>query len=114
MQHWLLHPDKYVGPTREAQKRRTPRRLEKRVGVAWLIAINIILTMIIITRLQKRNVKINYFLLRMLYPKYVHQYKNLIVQETGQIPSIFYGWLISINVAAVCAVAGLLAHAGII
>lgn len=83
------------------------------LALACIIA-NLVLTMIIIARLEKRNMKINYFLIRLLYPKYVHQYKNLIVSETGHTPSIFFGWLISINLAAVCAIAGILAHTGII
>ncbi|MFC1554225.1 hypothetical protein ACFL7D_06305 [candidate division KSB1 bacterium] len=65
---------------------------------------NIVLTMIIVHRLMKRGVKINFFLLRMLYPKYVHQYKKIIINETGRTPVIFYFWLITINAALIFAV----------
>ena len=72
------------------------------------VAINIILTIIIVSRLQERGVKIDWLFMRMLYPKYVHQYKVLIKEETGKVPSIFYSWLVTINGALVFCIIGLI------
>ena len=43
----------------------------------------------IIDFLQKRNVKINYFLIRILMWKYVHQYKKITLEETGSVGSLY-------------------------
>lgn len=71
------------------------------------VAINIVCSMFIIHELQKRNVKINFFFLKLYLPKYAHQYKQISVQETGKVGSLFYVWLISINAALVFAIIGL-------
>jgi hypothetical protein len=43
----------------------------------------------IIDFLQKRNVKINYFLIRILMWKYVNQYKKITLEETGTVGSLY-------------------------
>jgi hypothetical protein len=35
----------------------------------------------------------------LLLLKYAHQYKQITLQETGKVGSLFYGWLVSINAA---------------
>jgi hypothetical protein len=74
--------------------------------VAFIV--NIVLSIIITVQLRKRGVKINFFLIRLLIPKYVHQYKTMTLQERGTVGGLFYGWIISINVALIFAVAGIL------
>lgn len=69
---------------------------------------NVIVSMVIVHELSKRGVKINFILLRLLIPKYVHQYKKEIFQETGKGSILFYSWIISINLALVLCVVGLL------
>ncbi len=44
-----------------------------------------VMIMIIISELQKRPVKIIFFLLRLYIPKYVGQYKKLTLTETGKV-----------------------------
>ncbi len=73
--------------------------------------VNIVLSMIIVSELQKREVKINFFLIRLLIPKYVHQYKMITLQEQGRVGGLFYGWILSINGALVFVLAGLIARA---
>lgn len=68
----------------------------------WYLAIffalfNVVLTIFIIRELQKRNVKINFFLLRLLIPKYIYKYKKMTLEETGNVNKLYYWWLMSIN-----------------
>lgn len=57
--------------------------------------------------LQRRGVKINYFLLRPMIVKYVHQYHEMSRAEFGQVGPLFYHFLIAMNAALVCLVIGL-------
>jgi len=72
------------------------------------VVFNVVITIIIISELQKRNVKVNFFLLRLYIPKYVHQYKKMTLEETGKAGSLFYYWIISINLALILVVIGLI------
>jgi len=73
------------------------------LGLAWGIA-----NMIRITAwLQRRGVKINTVFLRILIIKYVHQYREMSRAEFGRVGPLFYNYVIAMNVALVCAVAGL-------
>ncbi|MCK5573750.1 MAG: hypothetical protein KAJ12_13355 [Bacteroidetes bacterium] len=72
------------------------------------LVVNVVLSMIITARLQKRNVKINFFLIKLLIPKYVHQYRAITLEEQGTVGGLFYGWVTSINAALMLAVAGIL------
>lgn len=69
---------------------------------------NVVVTMIIISKLSRRGVKINVIFLRLLFPKYVHQYKKMVTQETGRKSSLYYIWLVSINLALALCIVGLL------
>ncbi|MDH5185977.1 MAG: hypothetical protein OEZ20_00385 [candidate division WOR-3 bacterium] len=62
------------------------------VALIWYI----ISTIRICEALRKRNIKVNYFLLRLYALKYVNQYKNITKKETGQVGPLFYHWTISI------------------
>ena len=75
------------------------------------VLVNIVLSILIVHELRKRGVKINYFLIKLLLPRYAHQYKQITMAENGAVGGIFYGWLISINAALVFAVAGLIVRA---
>ena len=76
------------------------------LGVAAML-FNVALTMVIVSKLSRKGVKINYFFLRFLYPKYVHQYKKMVSQETGKESPLYYFWLVSINLALVLCIVGL-------
>ena len=69
--------------------------------------IYVVFSMLIVRELQKRNVKINFFFLRLFLLKYANQYKQITLQETGKVGSLFYGWLVSINAALVFVILGL-------
>jgi hypothetical protein len=72
------------------------------------VVLNIVFSMLIVHELQKRNVKINFFFLKLYLPKYAHQYSQISLQETGKVGALFYGWLVSINAAWILAVIGLI------
>jgi len=77
------------------------------LGLAAVI-FNVVVTMIIISKLSRRGVRINFIFLRLLFPKYVHQYKKMVTQETGKESPLYYLWLVSINLALVLCIVGLL------
>ena len=72
----------------------------------FCVLFNVVITMIIISELQKRKVKINFFLLRLFIPKYVHQYKKIKLEETGKVGGLYCWWLGSINLTWILAVVG--------
>ncbi len=77
------------------------------LSLALLAAvIHIVFSMLIVGELQRRKVKINFFLLRLYLPKYAQQYKQVSLQETGEVGGLYYGWLVSINAAWILAVIG--------
>jgi hypothetical protein len=77
------------------------------LGLAAMI-FNVVVTMVIVSKLSRRGVKINILFLRFLYPKYVHQYKKMVTQETGKENPLYYFWLVSINLALVLCIVGML------
>lgn len=75
----------------------------------FCVLFNVVITMIIISELQKRKVKINFFLLRLFIPKYVHQYKKITLEESGKVGALYYWCIGSINLAWILAVIGIIA-----
>lgn len=68
------------------------------------VGVFVVVSILIVQELRKRNVEINFFLLRLLIPKYAHRYKKITLQETGRVGPLFYPWILSINLAAVLAI----------
>lgn len=67
------------------------------------VIIFVITSVMIYDFVAKRSQKIESFLFIRLYLfKYVSDYKNITKQETGSVGSLFYVWIISINLALVC------------
>lgn len=62
----------------------------------------VVLSILIIRELAKRNIKINILFLRLLLPKYVHDYKKITEKESGRPGSLFYPWIVSINLTLLC------------
>jgi len=71
------------------------------------IVFNIVITMLIISELQKRKFKISFFWLRLYILRYVQQYKKTTLEETGKTGALYYYWLASINLAWILAGIGL-------
>ena len=66
-----------------------------------------IFSMMIVRDLSKRGVKINFVLLRLYLIKYISQYKQITLQETGKIGPLYYPCIVSVILALVLAIAGL-------
>ncbi|MGD8538031.1 MAG: hypothetical protein PVI66_04865 [Candidatus Aminicenantes bacterium] len=66
---------------------------------AWMAGFFFVIFLVsfimIINFLEKRNVKINYFLIRFLMWKYVSQYKKITLEETGIVGSLYSIWTTS-------------------
>lgn len=75
------------------------------------VLFNVVISMLIVYKLRKRNFKINFFLLRLYIPKYVHQYKEITLQESGRAGILFYWWILSINLALVLFIVALVIKA---
>ena len=58
-------------------------------------------SILIVAALDRRGVKTDFLLIRFLIPKYAHQYKTITMQETGKTGTLFYWWVLSINLALV-------------
>jgi len=74
----------------------------------FFVLIFVVVSILIMNELQKRGIKINFFLMRLLLPKYVHQYKKITKKETGKVGALFYYWIISINLALVSFIVGMI------
>ena len=71
------------------------------------VALFVIFSIMIVHELSKRGVKINFILLRLYIIKYIHEYKQLTMKETGKIGPLYYPCIISVNLALVLAIVGL-------
>ncbi len=69
---------------------------------------NVITTLRIYDDLRRRKIRVSFLWLRLLAPKYAHQYKRITTQENGRPGPLFYHWIISINLALVFAVVAVL------
>jgi hypothetical protein len=68
-----------------------------------------IVFMIMITSfLSKRGIKINYIFLRLYIIKYIHQYRKITIEENGKPGNLFYPYIVSMSIALVLAVIGII------
>ena len=68
-----------------------------------------IVFMIMITSfLSNRGIKINYIFLRLYIIKYIHQYRKITMEENGKPGNLFYAFIVSMNLALVLAVIGII------
>jgi hypothetical protein len=72
------------------------------------VGLFVVFSIMIVNEVSKRGVKINFLWLRLYIIKYIHQYKQITKQETGKVGPLYYPCIISVNLALVCAIAGLL------
>ena len=77
------------------------------IGVVSGIVSSIVITSL----LSKRGIKINYPFIKVLIIKYVHQYRKITQQETGKPGPWFYSYVISMNLALVFAIIGIVLKA---
>ena len=72
------------------------------------VGLFVIFSIMIVHEVSKRGVKISFFWLRLYIIKYIHQYRKLTKEETGRVGPLYYPCIISVNLALVLAIAGLL------
>jgi hypothetical protein len=73
------------------------------IGVFWGIVSSIVIS----SFLSKRGVKINLLFFRILVLKYIHQYHSITTQENGKPGPWFYSYIISMNLALLSAILGM-------
>ncbi len=77
------------------------------IGVGW----GTVTSIRILDALRKRGHSVNFFLLRLYLPSYVHRYAVLTKEETGKTGPLLYHFVIAFNVALVAVlVLALLKH----
>ena len=74
------------------------------IGAIACVCLYVIFSIMIVHQLLKRGVKINFFLIRLLIIKYIHQYKKITLEETGKVGPLYYPCIISVNMALVLAI----------
>ena len=62
----------------------------------------------IVSFLSKRGIKINYILLRLYIIKYINQYRKITIEENGKPGNLLYAFIVSMNLALVLAVIGII------
>ena len=73
------------------------------LSVAW----GIVSSIVIVSFLSDRGIKINPLFLKVLMLKYIHEYRRITTQEKGRPGLWFYSYIISMNVALVLAIVGI-------
>jgi uncharacterized oligopeptide transporter (OPT) family protein len=70
----------------------------------------IVSSLVIASFLSKRGIKINYIFFKVLMIKYIHQYRKMTMQENGRPGPWFYSFVISMNLALIFTIAGIVLH----
>ncbi len=79
------------------------------LGLALVfIGVFIIFAIMIVNEISKRGVKISFLWLRLYIIKYIHEYRKLTKEETGKVGPLYYPCVVSVNLALILAIAGLL------
>jgi len=73
-------------------------------SVAW----GVVSAIVIASYLANRGRKINFIFFRILILKYIHEYYEITQQENGKPGFWFYSYVVSMNLALVLAVIGLI------
>ena len=72
------------------------------------VIVGIVFMIMIVSFLSKRGIKINYIFLRLYIIKYIHQYRKITIEENGKPGNLFYAFIVSMNLALVLAVIGII------
>ena len=72
------------------------------------VIVGIVFMIMIVSFLSKRGIKINYIFFRLYIIKYIHQYRKITIEENGKPGHLFYAFIVSMNLALVLAVIGII------
>ena len=79
------------------------------LGLALVfVGVFILFAILIVNEVSKRGVKISFLRLRLYIIKYIHEYRKLTKEETGKVGPLYYPCIVSVNLALICALIGLL------
>ena len=67
----------------------------------------VVSSIVISSFLSRRGMKINYLLSRVLILKYIREYYRITIQENGRPGPWYYSYIISMNLALVLAIVGI-------
>jgi len=68
----------------------------------------IVFSLMITSFLSRHGIKINYVFLRLYLLKYIHQYRKITVEENGKPGNLFYAFIVSMNLALVFTIIGII------
>lgn len=74
------------------------------------VGLGTVFSIMIVQEVSKRGVKINFVLLRLYIIKYIDQYKQLTLKETGKVGPLYYPCVGSYVIALVFAIIYLIAR----
>jgi len=72
------------------------------------VTFGIVFMIMIVSFLSMRGIKINYIFLRLYIIKYINQYRKITIEENGKPGHLFYAFIVSMNLALVLAVIGII------
>jgi len=72
------------------------------------VIFGVVFMIMIVSFLSKRGIKINYLLIRLYIIKYISQYREITIEENGKPGNLFYAFIVSMNLALVLAVIGII------
>ena len=73
------------------------------IAIVW----HIVSGAMIVNELMKRKQKIKFIIIKFMLPVYAHRYKKITLEETGKVGSLFYHYVIAVNIALVFALAAI-------
>ncbi len=85
----------------------TPLLVIAGVAVGW----GVVAGLLVFEALRRRGEKVDFLLVRLLLPLWVHRYAEVTRAETGRTGGLFYHYVIAFNVALAAALAALLVAA---
>ena len=68
----------------------------------------IVFSLMITSFLSRHGIKINYVFIRLYLLKYIHQYRKITVEENGKPGNLFYAFIVSMNLALVFTIIGII------
>lgn len=78
------------------------------IGMVSLV-VYVVSTVMIYGHLKDKGEKVSFLWLRLFMISYADRYRKYSKKETGRVGSLFYVWIISVNVALVCALLAIFA-----
>jgi len=81
------------------------------IAIAGLCAVwYVVTTLLIYQNLRLPGQQVSFLWLRVMAPWYASRYRKVTMTETGRVGPLFYHWVVSINLALLCAVVALILY----